>query len=72
MSLVEAHLRDLSYRVGWESVLCEHETVPAERIEDNPLRVDRLSPENVGSLSEEGLAEKRLDADAARAARFTL
>ena len=47
----------------------EYETVLAERTEANPLGAYALIPESIRYLSEEELAAKRLDAEAARAAR---
>ncbi len=68
--LVEEYLRDLPYLVGRESVVREYETVPAERTLEKPIGAYTLTPERARDLSEEELAKKRLDAEAARAARF--
>jgi hypothetical protein len=68
--LVDAYLRDLPELVGRERVVREYETVPAERTEENPLGVYTLTPESIRHLPEEELAQKRLDAEDARCARF--
>lgn len=57
---------------GREPVIQEYETVPAERTEDKTLGAYVLVPENIRNVWEEELAEKRLDTEYARAARFTL
>ena len=48
----------------------DYETIPAKRTEANPLGAYTLTPESVRHLSEEELAQKRLDAEEARCARF--
>ena len=68
--LVDAYLRDLPELVGRERIVREYETVPEERTESNPLGAYTLTPESVRHLLEEELAEKRLDAEDARCARF--
>jgi hypothetical protein len=67
--LVEAYLRDLPDLVGQERIVREYETVPAERTEGNPLGAYTLTPKSIWHLPGEELAAKRLDAEAARAAR---
>ena len=52
-TLVEEHLRDLPHLVGRERVVRECETVPPERIEDNPLGLYELTPESIRYLGEE-------------------
>ncbi len=44
--------------------------MPAERTESNPLGAYTLTSENIRTLTEEELAEKRLEARNARSARF--
>jgi hypothetical protein len=68
--LVDAYLRDLPELVGRERIVREYETVPEKRTEDNPLGAYSLTPESIRHLPEEELAEKRLDAEDARCARF--
>ena len=68
--LVDAYLRDLPELVGRERIVREYETVPEERTESNPLGAYTLTPESVRHLPEEELAEKRLDAEDTRCARF--
>jgi hypothetical protein len=68
--LVDAYLRDLPHFVGRERIVRDYETIPAKRTEANPLGAYTLTPESVRHLSEEELAQKRLDAEEARCARF--
>jgi hypothetical protein len=68
--LVEAYLRDLPELVGRECIVRGYETVPEKRTESNPLGAYTLTPERIWHLPEEELAEKRLEVEDARRARF--
>ena len=69
--LVEAYLRDLPALVeGTGTPTREYETVPAERTEDNPLGVYRLTPERIRHKDEEELETERREAQEARSQRF--
>ncbi len=68
--LVEEYLADLPELIGPETRVREYETVPEPRTEDNPLGVYTLSPDRIKHLTDEKLKAKRLDAEAARGARF--
>ena len=68
--LVEEYLRDLPHLLCHASPVREYETAPKERIEDNPLGIYVLAPENIRHLADEELAEKRRAAEDARGERF--
>ena len=44
--------------------------MPEERTEENPLGLYALSPDRIRNRTEQELGAKRLDAEAARGARF--
>src|SRR5918995_6929167 len=55
---------------GGSASCASNVTVPGEGTESNPLGAYTLTPESIRHLPEEELAEKRLDAEDARCARF--
>ena len=69
-ALVEEYLRDLPHLVERMPLVREYETIGAERGEDGSLPIYTLTPDRIRHLSEEELAEKRREAEAARGARF--
>jgi hypothetical protein len=68
-ALVEEHLHDLPHLVSRERIVREYETVGAERTDDNPLGLYKLTSESIRYLTEEELDAKTRDAEE-RAARF--
>jgi hypothetical protein len=69
-ALVEEHRRDLPDLVGRLRVVRDHETVPAERTPDNPLRVYTLTPDRIRHKTEEEIERERLAAENERSARL--
>ena len=68
--LVEEYLRDLPGLVRRELTVRGYETIAEERTPDNSLGIYRLTPARIRHLGDGELAEKRLAAQAACAARL--
>jgi hypothetical protein len=69
-ALAESLARDLPYLLERTPPVRDHETIPEERTEENPLGMYRLTPERVRSLPEEQVEERRRLAEENRAARY--
>ncbi|MDP8901384.1 MAG: hypothetical protein M3N33_09655, partial [Actinomycetota bacterium] len=69
-ALVEEYLRDLPHLGGRKTAVREHETVPPEKTEENPLGLYTLTAERVRRLGAGDLEEKRRAAEEERSERF--
>jgi hypothetical protein len=69
-TLVEEYLRDLPLLVERMPLVRDYETMPEPRTPENPLGIYTLSPERIRPLSEEEVAGREREAEAARGARF--
>jgi len=69
-ALAEELARDLPHLLDRAPAVRDHETLPEERTEDNPLGMYRLTPDRIRHLSEDEIEKREREAGDEKAARY--